>query len=292
MACGEDPKEPRAAGEAGRAGGQRRRADHLHAGAVSLAVLLPGRGPSLLQAGRDDSRPVAPTRSARLREEAQGRRSSRRCSRSAPPGCITTPPSSSMRTDRILGVYRKMHIPDDPLYYEKFYFTPGDTGFRAWKTRVREDRRADLLGPVVSGRRAAHGDAGRGDSLLPHRDRLASDGEDRVRASAARVVGADPAQPRGRERLLRVRAESHRARAGPQRRQGKPVNPDGIEFWGQSFVAAPDGAIIEARVVDRKSRSCSSDCDLARVEFSRTHWPFLRDRRVDAYGDLTKRFIG
>jgi N-carbamoylputrescine amidase len=72
---------------------------------------------------------------------------------------------------------------------------------------------------------------------------------------------------------------------------GQPVNPDGIEFWGQSFVAAPDGSVM-ARASSDCEEVLTVDCDLARVEFSRTHWPFLRDRRVDAYGDLTKRFIG
>ncbi len=71
----------------------------------------------------------------------------------------------------------------------------------------------------------------------------------------------------------------------------KPVHPDGIEFWGQSFVAAPDGSVMARASVDREE-VLITDCDLARVEFSRTHWPFLRDRRVDAYGDLTKRFVG
>ena len=69
---------------------------------------------------------------------------------------------------------------------------------------------------------------------------------------------------------------------------GKPVNPDGIEFWGQSFVAAPDGSVMARASVDREE-VLLADCDLARVEFSRTHWPFLRDRRVDATADLTKR---
>ena len=69
-----------------------------------------------------------------------------------------------------------------------------------------------------------------------------------------------------------------------------PVHPDGIEFWGQSFVAAPDGSVIARASVDREE-VLLVDCDLARVEFSRTHWPFLRDRRIDAYENLTKRFV-
>jgi N-carbamoylputrescine amidase len=71
--------------------------------------------------------------------------------------------------------------------------------------------------------------------------------------------------------------------------RGKPVDKAGIQFWGQSFIASPDGQIVKRAPVDRES-VLLVDCDLARVEFSRTHWPFLRDRRIDAYGDLTRRF--
>jgi N-carbamoylputrescine amidase len=71
---------------------------------------------------------------------------------------------------------------------------------------------------------------------------------------------------------------------------GKPVSEDGIEFWGQSFVAGPDGH-VEARASIDREEVLVVPCDLERVEFSRTHWPFLRDRRIDAYGDLTKRFV-
>jgi N-carbamoylputrescine amidase len=70
---------------------------------------------------------------------------------------------------------------------------------------------------------------------------------------------------------------------------GRPVNADGIQFWGQSFVAGPDGQVVKRASVD-KEEALLADCDLSRVEFSRTHWPFLRDRRIDAYGDLTKRY--
>ena len=68
------------------------------------------------------------------------------------------------------------------------------------------------------------------------------------------------------------------------------MNKDGIEFWGQSFVASPDGQVV-ARASTNKQENLIVDCDLERVEFSRTHWPFLRDRRIDAYGDLTRRFV-
>ncbi len=71
---------------------------------------------------------------------------------------------------------------------------------------------------------------------------------------------------------------------------GKPVSAEGIEFWGQSFVTAPNGQVASKASVDREE-VLVVPCDLDRVEFSRTHWPFLRDRRIDAYGNLTKRFI-
>ena len=71
---------------------------------------------------------------------------------------------------------------------------------------------------------------------------------------------------------------------------GKPVSQDGIEFWGQSFVASPNGQIIRRATWDQEEMMVA-DCDLEKVEFSRTHWPFLRDRRIDAYGDLTRRFV-
>ena len=82
----------------------------------------------------------------------------------------------------LLGAYRKMHIPDDPLYYEKFYFTPGDTGFRSLGDRLRSDRRLDLLGPVVSGGRPPDRPARGRDHPLPDRHRLASAGEGRPRS--------------------------------------------------------------------------------------------------------------
>jgi N-carbamoylputrescine amidase len=71
---------------------------------------------------------------------------------------------------------------------------------------------------------------------------------------------------------------------------GKPVNPDGIEFWGQSFIAGPNGQVMAKASADREE-VLTADLDLARVEAFRTHWPFLRDRRIDAYGDMTRRFV-
>lgn len=189
----------------------------------------------------------------------------------------------------LLGVYRKMHIPDDPLYYEKFYFTPGDTGFRAWKTRHA------TIGVLICW-----------DQWFPEGARLtAMQGAEILFYPTA--IGWHPsekaeygrAQHEAWELIQRSHAVANGCFVCAPNRVGRellhgadtaPVHPDGIEFWGQSFVAAPDGTVIARASVDREE-VLLADCDLARVEFSRTHWPFLRDRRIDAYGDLTRRFI-
>ena len=110
----------------------------------------------------------------------------------------------------LAGLYRKMHIPDDPLYYEKFYFTPGDLGFRSFDTAPRPGRRAGVLGSVVSRGGAADRAARRRDPLLSDGDRLASAREGRVRRGAARRLGDDSAQPRDRQRRLRRRRQPRR----------------------------------------------------------------------------------
>ena len=191
---------------------------------------------------------------------------------------------------RISGKYRKMHIPDDPLYYEKFYFTPGDTGFRAWKTQHA------TIGVLICW-----------DQWFPEGARLtAMQGAELLFYPTA--IGWHPsekaeygrAQHESWELIQRSHAVANGCFVCAPNRIGheivhgvddRPVHPDGIEFWGQSFIAAPDGSVMARASVDREE-VLVADCDLARVEFSRTHWPFLRDRRVDAYGDLTKRFIG
>ncbi len=189
----------------------------------------------------------------------------------------------------IKGIYRKMHIPDDPLYYEKFYFTPGDTGFRAWDTTHGK------IGVLICW-----------DQWYPEGARLtALQGAEILFYPTA--IGWHPAE---RETYGKAQHESweliqrsHGVANGcfvcaPNRiglekildASGKPVSDDGILFWGQSFVSGPDGQIIKKASVE-KEEILTVDCDLDRVEFSRTHWPFLRDRRIDAYGNLTKRFV-
>ena len=188
----------------------------------------------------------------------------------------------------LLGVYRKMHIPDDPLYYEKFYFTPGDTGFRAWKTRHA------TIGVLICW-----------DQWFPEGARLtALQGAEMLFYPTA--IGWHPsekaefgvAQHDSWELIQRSHAVANGCYVCAPNRighelvrgaNGAPVDPSGIQFWGQSFVASPDGQIVERASVDQEE-VLLVDCDLKRVEYSRTHWPFLRDRRIDAYGDITKRF--
>jgi N-carbamoylputrescine amidase len=189
----------------------------------------------------------------------------------------------------IAGIYRKMHIPDDPYYYEKFYFTPGDTGFRAWKTAHA------TIGVLVCWDQwfpeGARLTALQGAQILfyPtaigwHPGEKAEFGE--RQHDAWEVVQRSHAVTNG----CYVCAANRVGHELVLDQNGAPVNPDGIEFWGQSFVAAPDGHIVARGSVDRE-QVLTADCDLGQVEFSRTHWPFLRDRRIDAYGDLTRRFV-
>ena len=188
----------------------------------------------------------------------------------------------------LMGVYRKMHIPDDPLFYEKFYFTPGDTGFKAWKTKVA------TIGVLICW-----------DQWFPEGARLtAMQGAEILFYPTA--IGWHPAEKKqygvAQHDSWELIQRSHAVANGcyvcvPNRighefitgTTGAPVDKDGLEFWGQSFVASPNGQVVE-RAPSNKEAVMVVPCDLANVEFSRTHWPFLRDRRIDAYGDLTKRF--
>ena len=190
----------------------------------------------------------------------------------------------------IAGIYRKMHIPDDPLYYEKFYFTPGDTGFRAWKTRHA------TIGVLVCWDQwfpeGARLTALRGAELLFYPTAIGWHPSEKKefgkrQHDAWEVVQRSHAVSNGCFVCAPNRV-GHETLAGPD---GRPVNKAGIEFWGQSFVAAPDGRVL-AKASKKKDEVLVVDCDLALVEAARTHWPFLRDRRIDAYGDLTQRYVG
>ena len=183
---------------------------------------------------------------------------------------------------KLLGRYRKMHIPDDPLYYEKFYFAPGDTGFRAWQTKFGK------IGVLICW-----------DQWYPEAARLtALQGAEILFYPTA--IGWHPREPKA------LQTKQHSAWETIQRAHGvangcfvavanrigheTPVGGDGINFWGQSFVAGTHGEILAKAGVDQEEIVLTT-IDLAQVDDTRTHWPFLRDRRVDAYGGITQRFI-
>ena len=189
----------------------------------------------------------------------------------------------------LMGIYRKMHIPDDPLYYEKFYFTPGDLGFRAWKTRFA------TIGVLICW-----------DQWFPEGARLtAMQGAEILFYPTA--IGWHPsekkdygtAQHDSWETIQRAHAIANGCYVCTPNRigreivldaKGKAFSRDGIEFWGQSFITHPNGQVMYRAAPDRQE-VIVADCDLGSVEFARTHWPFLRDRRVDAYEGMTRRFL-
>jgi N-carbamoylputrescine amidase len=182
----------------------------------------------------------------------------------------------------LLGIYRKMHIPDDPLFYEKFFFTPGDTGFRAWDTRFGR------IGVLVCW-----------DQWYPEAARLtAMQGAEILFYPTA--IGWHPSEKAEHgenqhgawETIQRSHAVANGCFVAAVNRIGleTPIGGDGIEFWGQSFVAGTSGQILAKAPVD-KEEVMLVPIDLGKVDVTRTHWPFLRDRRIDAYGDLTKRYI-
>ena len=195
----------------------------------------------------------------------------------------------------IVGKYRKMHIPDDPAYYEKFYFTPGDLGFRPIQTSVGK------LGVLVCW-----------DQWYPEAARLMAmqGAEMLIYPTAIGYADNDTAEEQQRQRMawqtvMRGHAVANGLpviavnRVGFERlrvgEQGSGMSDPsgqtaGIQFWGTSFVAGPQGEIIyEASTDDEESIVVEMDMD--RSEQVRRWWPFLRDRRIDAYGDITKRFI-
>lgn len=187
------------------------------------------------------------------------------------------------RDGTLAGKYRKMHIPDDPGYYEKFYFTPGDLGFTPIQTSVGK------LGLLVCW-----------DQWYPEGARLmALAGAELLLYPTA--IGWNPAddkdeQARQREAWITIQRGHAVANGLPvlvANRTGFEPDPtrqtEGSQFWGSSFVAGPQGEFLAQAGIDRPE-VLVVDIDLARSENVRRWWPFLRDRRIDAYGDLTKRF--
>ncbi len=182
----------------------------------------------------------------------------------------------------LMGRYRKMHIPDDPLYYEKFYFTPGDLGFKSWDTKKGK------LGVCVCW-----------DQWFPEAARLtALSGAELLFYPTA--IGWHPgekeahghAQHSSWETIQRGHAIANGCYVAAVNRVGHeaPAGGAGIEFWGQSFVCDPTGTIL-AKAGIHEEETVIVEIDWRRVEEQRTHWPFLRDRRIEAYGDVTRRLI-
>jgi len=182
------------------------------------------------------------------------------------------------------GLYRKMHIPDDPAYYEKFYFTPGDLGFRAFNTAFGR------IGTLVCW-----------DQWYPEGARLtALAGADVLFYPTA--IGWHPAekaehgaaQASAWQTIQRSHAIANGVYVAAVNRVGleKPKSGDGagIEFWGGTFAADPFGTILK-EASRTEEETVIVTCDRRHQETVRQHWPFLRDRRIDAYGDITRRFI-
>ena len=175
------------------------------------------------------------------------------------------------------GIYRKMHIPDDPLYYEKFYFTPGDLGFRSFQTRYAR------VGALVCW-----------DQWFPEGARITA-------LTGAQIlfyptaIGWIPKEPRavaqrqrsGWELIQRSHAVANGVYVASVNRVGREGK---IKFWGNSFVAGPFGEMV-AHAGGEREEILLARCDLGKIEETRQSWPFLRDRRIDAYGSLLERSL-
>jgi len=183
----------------------------------------------------------------------------------------------------ILGIYRKMHIPDDPAFYEKYYFTPGDLGFKTFKTKFGN------IGTLICW-----------DQWYPEGARLTSlQGSEILFYPTA--IGWHPAE---KERygtaqkdswitIQKSHAIANGVYVASVNRIGleKPVpNTDGIQFWGSSFICDPQGVIV-AQASEYKEEILLAEVNLKHLENIRRNWPFLRDRRIDAYDGITKRFL-
>jgi N-carbamoylputrescine amidase len=179
----------------------------------------------------------------------------------------------------LLGIYRKMHIPDDPLYYEKYYFTPGDLGFRVFPTRFGR------VGVLVCWDQwfpeAARLTALQGASVLLYPTAIGW----HPREKAA----FGPAQHQAWELIQRAHALANGVYVAAVNRVGHegPAG-GGLDFWGASFVSDPFGAVL-CRGSHEREEVLVQACDLRHLEEVRRNWPFLRDRRIDAYDGLTRR---
>jgi N-carbamoylputrescine amidase len=177
----------------------------------------------------------------------------------------------------LCGIYRKMHIPDDPLYYEKFYFTPGDLGFRSFQTKFAR------VGVLVCW-----------DQWFPEAARLtALTGAEILFYPTAIGWHQGEKEQFGEQQYdaWQTIQRSHAVANGVFVAAPNRIGTEGtVDFWGGSFVAAPFGPLL-AKASHDHEELLLVDCDLGRVEETRQHWPFLRDRRIDFYGGITRRMI-
>jgi N-carbamoylputrescine amidase len=180
----------------------------------------------------------------------------------------------------LVGRYRKMHIPDDPLYYEKFYFTPGDLGFHAFDTRYGR------VGVLVCW-----------DQWFPEAARLTALAGAQIifyptaigwHPSEREQYGAQ--QYSSWETIQRSHAIANGVYVAVANRVGHEGDAEGgIRFWGQSFISDPAGQMLVKAGADDEEIAIA-ECDYRRLDVQRTHWPFLRDRRIDAYSGMVRRF--
>jgi len=178
----------------------------------------------------------------------------------------------------LLGTYRKMHIPDDPGFYEKFYFTPGDRGFVAFQTRYA------TVGVLICW-----------DQWYPEAARLTALKGAQILFYPTAIGWAAHEIPKVRQAQLsawEIVQRSHSITNGVFVASVNRVgSEDELEFWGNSFVSNPFGELL-AKAKQGGEETLIVGCDLSQIEFYRVHWPFLRDRRIDAYDPLTERYLG
>jgi N-carbamoylputrescine amidase len=182
----------------------------------------------------------------------------------------------------VAGLYRKMHIPDDPAFYEKFYFTPGDLGFKAFDTR--HGRIGTLICWDQWYPEAARLTALAGAAVLFYPTAIGWHPAEKAQHGAAQRDAWKTAQ--------RAHAIANGCYVAAVNRVGHERDQPGdagLEFWGTSFVCDPSGVVVAEASTDREEILLAT-VDLGKIDETRTHWPFLRDRRIDAYGDLTRRF--
>ena len=184
----------------------------------------------------------------------------------------------------IEGIYRKMHIPDDPAYYEKFYFTPGDLGYKSFNTKYGN------IGTLVCWDQwypeGARLTALKGASILFYPTAIGWHPHEKKSEGKAQLDSWQTVQ-RGHAIANGVYVAACN-RIGLEKQSKDSA---GIEFWGSSFIADPRGVII-AQASDDKEEIIIAEVNLERIEYIRRNWPFLRDRRIDSYVGIDKRFLG